>query len=44
MSDQYYCPFCQRAIEPEWDDDEDDLVYTHDDVPHDEDFDYGPLQ
>lgn len=46
-----YCPFCQRYIEPFVDDDGDEVltadggfIYVHDDVIHDEDYDFKELQ
>lgn len=47
----FYCPFCQRQISPELDDDGeairvggDGFIYVHDDVHHDESFNFGGLQ
>lgn len=49
----FYCPFCQRQISPEVDDDDDGeairteeggFIYVHDDVRHDESFTFGELQ
>ena len=49
----FYCPFCCRNIEPECDDDGDEIempeggrvyVYVHDDVPHDPDYRFEELQ
>lgn len=46
-----YCPFCQRNIEPYVDDDGEEIltvdggfIYAHDDVPHDDDYDFKGLQ
>lgn len=51
MQETYYCPFCQRNISPAEDDDgnvisfpDGGVIYVHDDVPHDEDFNFGVLQ
>lgn len=47
---KYYCPFCQREIEPYKEDGEvvttqdGGLIFVHDDVPHDEDFNFEELQ
>lgn len=43
-----YCPFCQRNIEPcntdEYESGEHDgLIYVHDDVAHDDDYDFGDM-
>lgn len=49
--DAHYCPFCQRSIMPEQDDDEElittgdgGLIYVHDDVAHDDDYMFEALQ
>ena len=42
----FYCPFCERDIEPEIDmisEYESAYVYCHDEVEHDDDYDYGEL-
>ena len=51
MSEARYCPFCQRDIEPELDDDGVEIglasgsrVYVHDDVQHDPDYLHEGLQ
>ena len=51
MSDSVYCPFCCRNIEPECDEFGDEiempeggLLYVHDDVPHDPDYQFEELQ
>lgn len=48
---RHYCPFCQRDIEPAVDEDGDvivfedgGMIFIHDDVTHDEDFDFKALQ
>lgn len=45
-----YCPFCQRHIEPERDElgdiyttDSGGMFYVHDEVIHDEDYTFTPL-
>ncbi len=43
-----YCPFCQRNIKPSnWIEfergNDDGLIYVHDDVEHDEDYDFEPM-
>ena len=38
-SNLFYCPFCKREIEPE-SDDEEGLLYVHDNVPHDADYNF----
>jgi len=43
-----YCPFCQHDIEPcnveEYESGEhDSLIYVHDAVVHDEDYDFGEI-
>lgn len=44
-----YCPFCQRHIEPERDDfgvvmtHEGGFIYVHDEVLHDDDYTFTPL-
>lgn len=46
----YYCPYCQREVSPESEDgelirtEEGGLIYVHDDVVHDDDYDFGVLQ
>lgn len=47
----FYCPFCQRDISPALDDggeairvEGDGFIYVHDDVEHDEDFNFEVLQ
>jgi hypothetical protein len=48
--DAHYCPYCQRSILPERDEEDEPvtvdggLVYVHDDVEHDEDYTFGKLQ
>lgn len=51
MTNSVYCPFCQRNIEPECDEDdwvielpEGGHLYIHDDVPHDPDYKFEELQ
>ncbi len=51
MSESKYCPFCQRHIEPESDDDgvviglaAGSRVYVHDDVDHDPDYRHEDMQ
>ena len=47
---KHYCPFCQREIEPYEEDGEivvtqdGGLIFVHDAVPHDEDFNFEELQ
>ena len=43
-----YCPFCKRDIEPanveEVESGEHDgFIYVHDDIKHDDDFDFKPM-
>ncbi len=43
-----YCPFCKRDIEPinieEVESGEHDgFIYVHDDIEHDDDFDFKPM-
>lgn len=47
----FYCPFCERKVGPELDDDgeairteEGGFIYVHDDVRHDDSFTFGELQ
>ena len=47
----FYCQFCCRNIEPECDDDGEEIempeggrLYVHDDVPHDQDYLLEELQ
>lgn len=51
MTDSVYCPFCKRHLYPECDDDglpfympEGGLLYVHDGVPHDPDYQFEELQ
>lgn len=51
MTDSVYGPFCQRNIEPERDEDGDEIempeggrLYVHDDVLHDPDYQFEELQ
>lgn len=51
MTSSMYCPFCQRDIEPECDEFGDIIetpeggwLYLHDDVIHDEDYNFEELQ
>lgn len=52
MSASNYCPFCQRNIEPYIDEETQEVltmpdggvIYVHDDVPHDEEYNFGVLQ
>lgn len=52
MTDSFYCPFCQKNIEPERDDSGEIIqmdcgggrVFVHDDVPHDPDYQFEELQ
>lgn len=45
-----YCPFCQREIAPYeedgeiWTSSDGGMIYVHDDVPHDEDYNFEELQ
>lgn len=45
-----YCPFCQRNVAPWVDEFGNDTnpdgskIYVHDDVPHDEDYNFEELQ
>lgn len=48
--DGQYCPFCQRVIYPATDDlgevivaHDGGVIYVHDAVPHDDDFDFREL-
>ena len=42
VMDSFYCPFCQKNIEPEAGFEE--PVYIHDDVPHDPDYRFEEMQ
>ena len=51
MTENIYCPFCRRNIDPECDDDGEEIempeggrLYVHDDVPHDKDYRFEELQ
>lgn len=51
-SQNKYCPFCQRDIEPYVGEDTGEVfeatdggkIYVHDDVPHDDDYTFEALQ
>jgi len=43
-----YCPFCKRIIYPSngsevFNGEHDGFIYVHDEVEHDDDFDFKPL-
>lgn len=51
MNNSFYCPYCARNINPEKDDDgyevfagDGGLIFVHDDMPHDEQYNFEDLQ